>query len=172
MFLLLATLCYTFGPVKNHQNKQLLLLWLTQVVCSFSSPAWETQGVEKWKAETGKRRTVQICKGVFLLPNRCFFMHLLLDYFWEIEISWMGLYDTWIILQMDDVRKNHISYIRKKNIMGRASSQNISSKETLCFIGPSTGLESGVKYAEVPSTSSLRCCLTATITSRRGWWGP
>ena len=36
----------------------------------------------------------------------------------------------------------------------------------------STGLASVVKYAEVPSTSSLRCCLTATITSRRGWWGP
>lgn len=56
--------------------------------------------------------------------------------------------------------------------IGEGHPRRISSKDTLCFIGPSTGLESGVKYAEVPSTSSLRCCLTATITSRRGWWGP
>ena len=125
---------------------------------------------EKLKRENAG--TVQICNGVFLLPNRCFFMHLLLDYFWEIEISWMGLYDTWIYPTNGWRQKKSYIIYQKKNIMGRASSQNISSKETLCFIGPSTGLESGVKYAEVPSTSSLRCCLTATITSRRGWWGP
>ena len=60
-----------------------------------------------------------------------------------------------------------IYHISEKKHNGKGILAEYIIKETLCFIGPSTGLESGVKYAEVPSTSSLRCCLTATITSRR-----
>lgn len=43
---------------------------------------------EKLKREN--RRTVKISKGVFLLPNTCFFMYLSLDYFWESKYPGWG----------------------------------------------------------------------------------
>lgn len=133
---------------------------------------------EKLKREN--RRTVKISKGVFLLPNTCFFMYLSLDYFWESKYpGWGCMIRELSYKWMKSEKRSYIYiyiYILIFNFemvyIGEGHPRRISSKDTLCFIGPSTGLESGVKYAEVPSTSSLRCCLTATITSRRGWWGP
>lgn len=180
MFLLLATLCYTFGPLVKKAPKQAaaaavvdsggVFIFLT---CMGNPGSWE---VKSWNGKNvGLLRLVK----VFFATKHVFFSCICYwIIFGEIELSWMGLYDTWIILQMDEVRKMIIyiyiliCYFEMIMYIGEGHPRRISSKDTLCFIGRSTGLAFVVKYAEVPSTSSLRCCLTATITSRRGWWGP
>ena len=84
MFLLLATLCYTFGPLVKKAPKQAaaaavvdsggVFIFLT---CMGNPGSWE---VKSWNGK--KRRTVKISKGVFCYQTRVFFLYLLLDYFW------------------------------------------------------------------------------------------
>lgn len=107
MFLLLATLCYTFGPLVKKAPKQAaaaavvdsggVFIFLT---CMGNPGSWE---VKSWNGKNvGLLRLVK----VFFATKHVFFSCICYwIIFGEIELSWMGLYDTWIILQMDEVRK-------------------------------------------------------------------